>query len=168
MELLLATPLSVKEIVAGQKEALRAQFRRAIFLLGLINLLAIVFVLGIDKPSRGEELASIFEAFVGGAIVLWLDAEALSWVGMWRGLNGKKYPRAVLGTITQVMVVPWVTMIVFALFVESRWNVSEGETDVLFAGWLLFGAVIDLARIAAARKKLGAQFRAIAAQRYDG
>ena len=116
---------------------------------------------------NSRELPLFFEFSLGGAIVLWLDSVALIWLGMWKGLKAKKHPRAVLATLGQVMVLPWVGYFVIGFIVFEVLQFNE-EEYIFFALCFLFGAVIDGLSIAYARKKLATEFRAIVARRYDG
>ena len=82
-------------------------------------------------------------------------------------LKAKKHPRAVLATLGQVMVLPWVGYFVIGFIVFQVLEFNE-EEYIFFALCFLFGAVIDGLSIAYARKKLATEFRAIVARRYDG
>jgi ABC-type transport system involved in cytochrome c biogenesis permease component len=173
LELLLVTPLPVQAIVQGQQNTLRAQFRRALLGLCLINLLTLNILIrwdsGLSMPSQSMERNTFIEIFLGGALMLWLDAAALAWVGMWKGLKSKKYSRAVLATLAQVTGAPWLA---FALFIflatisPARFN--QEHFYILFALWFCVGVAIDLVSILDARTKLAAEFRAVVAQRHGG
>jgi ABC-type transport system involved in cytochrome c biogenesis permease component len=173
LELLMVTPLPLKDIVAGQKNALKEQFRFSVLLLCLINLLTLQFMLkwdsGLSNPNQNLERNTFIEIFLGGAVVLWLDAAALRWVGMWRGLKARKHSRAVLATLAQVTGIPWLAFSLFiALSFISSNLFNEDHFYIYFALWFLVGAVIDIVSILGARRKLNAEFRSTVAQRYGG
>jgi ABC-type transport system involved in cytochrome c biogenesis permease component len=171
LELLLVTPLPVEAIVAGQRAALWAQFRRWIWALSLANILTFAAMLWFVRRMHmrnNEELGIFTEILLGGTILLWLDFAALSWLGMWKGLKAKKHSRAVLGTLGQVIVLPWVCWFFFLFLAIASINGGPGAIGVFLACWFLLGAVIDGLSIAYARKKLARDFRAIVARRYEG
>jgi hypothetical protein len=178
LEILLVTPLRVRAIVAGQRAALRAQFLRWICALCLANLLTMVAILLLNRRSlhmQDEELACFVAAFLGGGVLLWLDSAALSWLGMWKGLKAKKHPRAVLGTLAQVVVLPWVCLFVIGFLAVLLNSIGvlfspfgENTLGVYLMLWFLLGALIDICSIAYARTRLASDFRAIVARRYDG
>lgn len=172
LELLMVTPLPLADIVAGQRNALKAQFRVSVLLLCLINLLTFEFMMkwdfGLSNVNRMER-NTFTEIFLGGAIVLWLDSVALSWVGMWQGLKARKHSRAVLATLAQVTGLPWLAFFLFiALAFISPNLFKEDRFYIYFALWFLAGAVIDSVSIAIARQKLNAEFRSTVAQLRGG
>jgi ABC-type transport system involved in cytochrome c biogenesis permease component len=166
LELLMVTPLSVEAIVAGQRDALRRQFRFSIWMLCVTNVLTGVLITNMrDK----HEVVNLTTLFLGGAMMLWLDSVALSWVGMWKGLKARKHPRSVLATLGQVIGLPWLAGLLFIyLCSNSNVSVSEGGIAVVIGIWFWIGAVIDGVSMARARAKLVRNFRAIVAQRYNG
>jgi hypothetical protein len=173
LELLLATPLRVEDIVAGQREALRRQFQWAVWAISLANIVTLIFVMIVESSRssyvRLDEYISMLEVFLGGAVMLWLDASALSWIGMWRGLKARKYPRSVLSTWAHVMLPPWLVFSLF-VFVGPVLHSGTSESTMIFFVllWFGLGAAIDLAGIAWAREKLFTSFRATVSARADG
>jgi len=175
LELLLATPLRVEDIVTGQREALRKQFHRAIWLICLVNLLTLIFmVAGVIEESGPtylfdrEEIIMSAEVFLGGAAMLWLDASALCWIGMWRGLNAKKYQRAVVSAWGQVMLPPWLAVFLFfCIGPVVAPGLQPGTMTFFILLWFGLGAAVDLAGIAWAREKLLTSFRATVSERSD-
>lgn len=88
LELLLATPLSVEEILAGRARALFRQFFGPGAVLLSIHLMATILVL-FSAPGEESRLR-ISCAFIGYAILgatLW---RALAWQAMWQGLRRKR------------------------------------------------------------------------------
>ena len=177
LELLLATPLRVEDIVTGQREALRTQFHRAIWLICLVNLLTLISLIatflvaiaGFPGSMFTDELIMMVEVFAGGAAMLWLDASALSWIGMWRGLKAKKYPRSVLSTWGQVMLPPWLAVFLFfCIGPVAAPGLREGTMEVFILLWFGLGAAVDLAGIAWAREKLLTSLRATVSERSGG
>jgi ABC-type transport system involved in multi-copper enzyme maturation permease subunit len=166
LELLLVTPLPVEAIMAAQRKALRAHFRRAIWTLCLLNLALTSAVFGfereVDMDHRGQLLFT--ELFVGGIVALLADREALLWAGMWQGLSKRQAYKAVTITVVQLLGPCWV--IVF-LFIFTAPGVSEDAVAGIFATWFLVGWVVDGISISRARSRLRERFRSVVAQRYD-
>jgi ABC-type transport system involved in cytochrome c biogenesis permease component len=174
LELLLVTPLRVEDIVAGQREALRKQFERAIWAISLVNVVTLAFFLAMVFSSSGggmdgDEFFMTIEVFLGSAVMLWLDASALSWIGMWRGLKAKKYPRSVLSTWAQVMLPPWLAFFLFVCVGPTLLpGIEAGAMMFFILLWFGVGAAVDLTSIAWAREHLLTSLRTTAAERYDG
>jgi ABC-type transport system involved in cytochrome c biogenesis permease component len=170
MELLLVTPLPVQDIIAGQRKALRKQFRRPVLILSAINILMLYLTLALDPglrhDSEGRRMVKVI--FLGGALILWLDSLALAWVGMWRGVKSRKYPRAVLSTLGQVTVLPWLLFFLFMAFAMYGGNMGQGTVDVMILAWFVVGAIVDAISIETSRINLNTHFRSVVAQRYDG
>jgi hypothetical protein len=171
LELLLATPLPVEDIVNGQREALRLQFQRALWLISIVNVLtfltgmAIILVEFSRMPAGAmnflwRQIVMMSEVFLGGAVLLWLDASALIWLGMWRGLTAKKYPRSVLAAWGQVMAPPWLALLFFVLIGPMMGGgVSEGTVNLFILLWFGVGAVVDVLSISWARQNLFSRLR---------
>jgi ABC-type transport system involved in cytochrome c biogenesis permease component len=101
LELLLSTPLNEREVVRGQWVALRRQFLGPVLVF-----LALEFLLLRESQPVFWLLANLPLHLV--------EFLALGWVGMWLGLTWRSVSRAILGTLSLVLVVPWVisTMLV--------------------------------------------------------
>ena len=173
MELLLATPLRVEDIVAGQREALRKQFQRALWALALVNMLTVVsiFLILASAGGRmdGDEAFTFIEVAVGGAVMMWLDASALCWLGMWRGLKTKKYPRSVLASWSQVVVPPWAALLFFFIIGPVLMPTMEDTTMVFcILLWFGLGVAIDVASISWAREKLLKSMRSVVSEGCPG
>jgi len=171
LELLLVTPLPVEDIVNGQREALRRQFKPAVGAICLVNVLTLWFSFTMTASSGGmppDESFIFVEMFLGSTVVLWLDASALSWLGMWRGLTAKKYPRSVLATWGQVMLPPWLAYFLFIFIgIANHGGLSEGSVEFLILLWFGVGVVVDVLSIARARENLVRFLRSTVAESYD-
>ena len=167
LELLLATPLSIREILRGQALALRRQF----FWPVLVALAAELAMLlagmreAFDKNDRLVWLA----CWGAGMISLLADLVALYWVGMWFGLASKHPKRAYSDTVGRVLAVPWVLFFVFLLWI--LFLSVRGQTPVgwqAFLGfWFAAGLATDIGFGFWARQKLLTEFREAATRRYQ-
>ena len=81
-------------------------------------------------------------AYWPGMVLLVADAAALAWAGMWLGLKCKGRIRAILGSLTLVLFVPWLmTQMMMAL-----WTISRDSPRRTYDGlhWRLRGHVGSL------------------------
>lgn len=113
LEMLLATPLTIKEIIAGQVLALKRSFLVPGIALLLLEV-AGPFAGLVRTTDQAEWVGQFFAATMFGAVLtifFALDVTAVTWTGMWFGLTSKKEGHAVAKTIVFVLLVP-----MFSLF----------------------------------------------------
>jgi hypothetical protein len=169
MELLMVTPLPARDIVAGQRDALRKQFRPALWLISVVNVVTLVVIFATTLGGPGGmpsvEVFAMLEVFIGGMVMLWLDANALIWLGMWRGLKAKKYPRSVLANLGQVLLIPWIAVLFFALL---GGGISEDDAVMLILLWFGLGVVVDVMSIFPAEENLVRSLRSIVSGGNEG
>ena len=169
LELLLSTPLSVSDILRGQRLALVRQFAGpALYILG-IDLLFLY--LGLKDREIGDQSARNFWILIwmAGMIVFVMDLFALSWVSMWMGLKNLKVNRAGGAAISRILVLPWLVFtlsltVLGAITFLARigWN----EYFVL-SYWFGLCVVNNLVFNTWAKRNLLHRFRDIATQRFD-
>jgi ABC-type transport system involved in multi-copper enzyme maturation permease subunit len=116
LEMLLASPLTVDQIVNGQVLALKRLFLvPVIAVLGLefaAALLAIIVASFGPAPDVASE--SLVGVIFGGLVYLLMffaDVAALTWAGMWFGLNSKKEGQAMTKTVFFVVIAPMVALL---------------------------------------------------------
>jgi ABC-type transport system involved in multi-copper enzyme maturation permease subunit len=111
LELILSTPLTPQEIIHGQWRALRRQFGAAIVcVLGADIILAgIGFLVSTGSTTIGNLREQyLFLAMLGASAIVFLaDIFALGWLAMWRGMKARHSYTAVLWTLAQILVGPW-------------------------------------------------------------
>lgn len=117
LEMLLTTPLTVKNLIDGQIEALRSNF-----LIPAIIIFSLEMIGGLVGSSHvGHETHSNEVPFmIRGMSVIYfvtfvLDGLALTWLGMWFGLSSRKENEAVFKTILFVMILPLVCLFFWPL-----------------------------------------------------
>jgi ABC-type Na+ efflux pump permease subunit len=166
LELLLSTPLTVRDILRGQRLALQRQF------LGpLLAVLGIAFVLTLvtwrQKAFDSDRNASVM-IWLAGMLLLLADLAALYWVGMWQAIRSKHPNRAAGASVFRVLVLPWMFFALVSLavsLVTFRTNQEPGPW--FFIGlWLVPGLTADIGFGLWSRHKLLTEFRLVAAQRY--
>ena len=166
LELLLSTPLTVRDILHGQFLALRRQF--------LGPLVAVLCALSLFMA--GESSETVMEddrrwwILFWSAVMLMLVADlgALYWLGMWQGLTARSPTRAASTSVTFILVVPWIAFALLSLvFALVSLNGESGPGPTFFLGlWFGLGIAADVAFGAWARHKLLNEFRSAAALRY--
>jgi ABC-type transport system involved in cytochrome c biogenesis permease component len=160
LELILATPISVQEIVRGQRMALERQFGWA---LAIVLLADSIFM----RASSGRQ-SELMAAWMAWMIVLVADLVTLVWLGMWHGLNSRRPNRAAAAALWRVLLLPWLLFLLLMTlgaltnaFDHLRW---EG---FLFVFWGGISLAVDLFFGLPAFRQLGARFREVAADRFD-
>jgi len=151
MELLLSTPLPVRQILRGQHLALRELFLGPVgFLLGVEILLTAVQV-SLMARGGGNFMERVAILLVLGFSLVWfiLDLLAVAEVGMWFGLTSQKSTQAMTKTILIVLVLPLLGA-ACCYFILPGLMVAK---SVIFYTW--------------AQSKLESEFRRAATERYD-
>ena len=166
LELLLSTPLTVRDILHGQLLALKRQFFGPLVLTLVVGTL---FLWGALQEPGAEEDRTMWRLFwIGGMIMLVADLLALYWVGMWQALIAKNPNRAASGGVARILILPpglWALVILIA-FLNSVNGGEQPGLKFLVGTWLGLSLAADLFFSARARHKLLTQFRFAAAQRY--
>ena len=165
-ELLLSAPLTVREIVRGQRLALRRQFLRPLLAVLGVELLFMLAVRDIttDRQNQATWLAGMF--------MLVADLIALSWVAMWRALVTKSHNLATISTLARVLVLPWLLFgivvsvgnVWYGLALSKEW--APGW-EFFLALWVGFGLAADLVFGLTAWWQLHTRFRELALRRFD-
>lgn len=139
-ELLVVTPLTRWEVVEGQHRGARFLFGKSLILLALLNALLMLLV---ENNANGLHFnptdQGIFSTlFLGGAIALATDFEALSWAGMRAAWSGSGHLRATMLALATVMGPPWLALF---LFVFGRFGapIAQSMVEVFFLIWMVSG-----------------------------
>ena len=170
LELLLSTPLTVQEILRGQRLALERQF------LGPVMAVLMVFFLFLTASSsdamsqQSPEDRALWMLFWAALMVMLVaDLAGLYWVGMWEGLAAKNPTRATATSVGRILVLPWVVLGLGGMVVALVWPHIEDKPvlKLLLGLWLALGLMADLGFGAWARHKLLTEFRLAATRRYE-
>ncbi len=158
LELLLVTPIRVKEILHGQMRALMKQFGGPVLLVLFVDCLFLM------SKSRDDDWVTLMGSLMA---VFVADLVALSWVGMWQALRGRNVNRAVGATIVRILVLPWVIYAVFLTLValdaiNARRSGSERFVMVMAP---IIALVIDVFFGFASLFRLKSAFRVAASER---
>jgi ABC-type transport system involved in multi-copper enzyme maturation permease subunit len=169
LELLLSTPLGVRDIVSGQRLALMRQFLGPVLTALFVECLFLLAILR-ENFSEGERSFTT-SLWVAGMLMLVADLVALYWVGMWQGLTAKNPARAASGSLSRVLIVPWllIALVMLLVVLASMSGVREPDPSwKFFLGlWFVLGLLVDFGFGAYAFHKLQTEFRLAAQQRYE-
>lgn len=162
LELLLSTPLREEQIIRGQRRALLHQFGGP---LAVVLLADFVFMLMTLKQSTADERTGwvIVYLILGGFLAF--DVFALSTVGMWLGVSGRKTNRATIVALMRIVMLPSAVFTVAGILIAI---VSpQGNPSLMGFGifWILLCTVTNLFFIATANNHLR-NLRDVVAQRF--
>ncbi len=167
LELLLSTPLTVRDIVRGQMLALKRQFLGPLILV-LLSFFA--FMIGDSSEYMTSDDRRLWVMFWGAAMLMLVaDLVALYWFGMWQGLTARNPTRAAGRSFTAILVFPWIGFLLLGLAVgilSISANLELGPKFFLGA-WVLLGLAADIGYGAWARHKLLTDFRSAAGRRFS-
>ena len=151
LELLLSTPMTVRQIIRGQDLALRRLFLPPIAALLGFELLVLVAQLVLLAAKEGEAWGSVAALVVALLTVTTfaLDLCAVSRVGMWFGLTSRKPTQALTKTVLFVLVLPLAGSL-FCFLLGSGLLLAK---SIIFLTW--------------AHGRLHNDFRLVATQRFD-
>lgn len=160
LELLLSTPIDVKELVRGQIRALEWQFAGPV---AVVLMLDVVFLLA---SQRSSEMVTVWIVLM---VVFVLDLVTLAYVGMWRGLNSRHPNRAAASTAVQVLVLPWMIFLGLMTFMAFGGGFRGSDTGmVLIIAGLVIAVVTDAVLLGPAKERLHEHFRRVATERFGG
>ena len=169
LELLLATPIGVEEILQGQRLALWRQC--AWPTVAVLVMDCILVVVGLDIFHGSEERVWMLVWGIGGAMLVW-DLFTLSWVGMWMGLNSRTPNRASSAAWVRVCVLPWLAfaalMTLLAVMEEVSRSSSLIKPEGAAVAWFLIGGANNLLFAGWAKARLRSRFRETATERFEG
>jgi len=159
LELLLATPLSIRDVVRGQWMGLERQFAGPVVVVLLADF---VFLLN----DRHQSYGVLF--WVAFMVIFVADVITLSWLSMWRGLNSRHPNRAAVVALAWVLVLPWAAVTLMTILGALDWLIKdhwdENHAILFILGvFLVFNAAFALP----ARHWLLTRFREIATQPFE-
>lgn len=170
LELLLSTPLQIRDILRGQWLALRNQFLGPS--LGVL-LVECLFMVAIVRNAIPEEDRLFWFAFwIAGMVMFVADLVALYWVGLWLGLTARNPIRAMGGSLVRILILPWagygLVLLLMVLRELGPRSYQAGPDWKFFLGlWFGLGLAVDIGFGAWARQKLLTEFRLAAQQQYE-
>jgi hypothetical protein len=163
MELLLATPLTVEEILKGQRIALWRRYLGPVVVVLVAD--ALLFSAGMKSADGGDAMELVAGAVACMAMLV-VDAYALSWLGMWEGMTSRSFMLAWVKTMAWLLWLPWVVFIFLSTLsaASTRGNITFSAVLVL---WLVICGTTDVVFAVLAKTRLASHFREYAAGRYN-
>jgi hypothetical protein len=167
LELLLCTPLSGARLVLAEWEVLWCAMRWPLAAQGLLLASPTVLLSSLGAWGTVGFPALFLLTHLAGIAKTMLLAVATVWLGLWLGLRARTPASAVGRTVFWVVLVPWVSMSVFALL--SAWfGAAPGRSGA--APWVYYalhvsvygaGIVYAVGLILWARRHLVTRFRQV-------
>jgi ABC-type transport system involved in cytochrome c biogenesis permease component len=166
LELLLSSPLKVRDILRGQLLALRRQFLWPVVVVITIE---ICFMCQVHGRSPDPKIIPVWTYRM---LLLVADVLALSWVAMASALTAKNQNQATLRTIWRILILPWVVegLVVLVRYVWSGLvlgRVWSPDWMLYQKLWFWLGLGADLGFGLWAWWLLRTRFRQLAMQRFD-
>lgn len=169
LELLLSTPLGVRDILRGQFLALARQFLGPVLFVLAIECVLMFAML--SAALGGEDRAIWFSLWTGGMTMLVADLVALYWLCQWQALSARNPARAAGGSLAAVLFLPWgvFALVLLAVALVSIKGPSPSNPGwAFFVGlWFILGLATDISFAAWSRQKLLTRFRVAAQRRYE-
>jgi hypothetical protein len=167
LELLLCTPLQVREVIRGQGMALLRQFGWPVVTAASLGVVVyLVFTIHIGSGSATKT----------GRTWVWMnipvliaDLIALRWTAMWLGLRARGLNRAIGGTLGRVLALRFlVYFIIGAIMTVSAWlGMRPAQLLPQLSLWLMVALILDAYFWLSSRHKFLKYFRMIAASPSD-
>jgi hypothetical protein len=168
LELLLSTPLNVRDILRGQMLALRRQFLAPMIVVLVVEC---VFLVASARQNRADiaDLSFLITGGIAYMAMFVVDAFALSSVGMWISLTTKNPNRTTGITVFRILLMPM--LLLFAILISySFFRIAISGPEF---GWktvvglyLGLGIATDLYFGLTAWRRLHSDFREVAVQRF--
>ena len=150
LEILLCTPMSIREVLQGYLLGLRRLFYRPVLILVAVEALLITGQALVMIGNDASRLEIIFTVLGAGLCIFIavLDLFAVARYGMWAGLSTKKPGRAVTKTVVNVLLLPMLALL------------------LCLPLWPIIGVVKNLIFMNYAQEQLRRYFRAVITERY--
>jgi len=164
LELLLSTPLTVREIFRGQLLALRRQFLKP---LACVILVEFVFLFSLPAQVCRNEPA-VPAGWFAGICLLVADTAALVCVAMASALTARSPNQAIVVTVWRILILPWILYALFAAAAGFRTQIlpGSGPSWMFYVRlWFWLGIGADLFYGLRAWSLLYKSFRELALQR---
>src|ERR1051326_7615744 len=164
LELILSTPLTVREILLGQFLALRRQFLGPLLVVVVVQL-GLTIALAHHTPYSASRIYAYGRSSL---LLLFADLAAVSWVAIAAALTAKTPNHASVSTIFRLLILPWLLWFVIVT-IGAVWLLLHGRNE---PGWefylnLLFwlGLLADAVFGIPAWWRVRTRFRQLALQR---
>ena len=167
LELLLCTPLTLRDVLHGHWLALRRLFLAPLLMLLTIELSLFAMALAADAENHLDLPWFLPVVFLSGTILFVPDLFAAVWVGWWAGVVSKNASSAVSSTYVRLMILPW---LIVAMGAVLSYLLYDDGAHIIVALVLWFGSSLwlDWFLAKSAKQKLLTELRGAAVERYSG
>lgn len=162
LEMLLSTPMTTDQIIAGQMSSLRMQFAGPLLAV-LVTDFLLMFVALPSFSGRSAEVVEFVTIFLALMIVLVVSAQGLAWLGLWLGLRMGRAAQATLGNLVRIVILP-TGLFMLATFFLVVAGTARGASflTALAVLWLVIGSANAYVFAQDARLRLQSSFRQVA------
>ena len=167
LELLLSTPLDVRQVLHGQFLALCRQFLWPV--LFAVTVEVVFLIAGLNRPGISGSAGLWIFVWISGLIVLFADFAALFYLCLWKSLTARNANRANTAAIVRIMALPWILYVVFVILLGTMSLAGGGlhiDENVFVLFWLAISLGVDAFFGVRAKLKLESEFRQVATTRY--
>ncbi|HUS36512.1 MAG TPA: hypothetical protein VM680_14265 [Verrucomicrobiae bacterium] len=169
LELLLTTPLRLREFAGGQRLALFRQFGPPLALIVAVNLF-VGWRAG-DSSAYLLRSSNPAQCFIAGLIHLAVDLYAVHWVSIWRSMRLRGANRVIVQTVVLINFLPllgWFLLwqVSWLASLGSAWRGEFSATRILWI-WTALCVVYDLTLVFIARGAFFRDFREVATKTFD-
>jgi ABC-type transport system involved in cytochrome c biogenesis permease component len=161
LELLLVSPVEPWTILDGQWAALRRQFGWLLVMLAAMNVLMVFVMTSGSLTMPVDAIATFSLILLGGAVLLFVDFNAIGWVGMRAALDGRRHHRTVMTTLGRIMLGPWVAVFIFVLLGFAG-AIHDDYIAGMFIIWALLSIVLSWGLAVRAKRALSRELRRLA------
>jgi ABC-type transport system involved in multi-copper enzyme maturation permease subunit len=165
LELLLSTPLTVRDILRGQLLALIRQF---LWPFVLVVGVEIIFLMASLRRESFQANPLNPTVWIAGMIMLIADITALIWVSMWTALTAKSPNRVTSFTVVRILLAPWIVYIgilIIVVSIRSLNSLPEPKWQFHVGLWFGLGLLTDIGFGLFAWWQVRTRFRQLALQR---
>jgi hypothetical protein len=166
-ELLLSTPITIGDIVAGQRLALKRQFLAPIILGAAVT---VYFMIAAIRHSIADH-GMLLTAWVGGLLMFGADVAALFWTAMYCALTRQSPNQTSVSTISRIVIAPSVifgaVMVLLNLYAYLLTRPGP-RLEFEMAWWFGLGLATDIVYGLSARRQLLSRFRQLASHTRAG
>ncbi|MGC8988725.1 MAG: ABC transporter permease [Verrucomicrobiia bacterium] len=168
LELLLTTPISVREVVRGHLRAMDWLLMVPAGAVLMVQLWMVVFGEGLARAFDARDETTLGMGIVGIVTALW-DIRTIEWVGMWLALKKRRADRAFAGTVRRILFLPWfvlVAILMGAAFIYQHRPSPPMVWENIPLLWFIICACTNLYFGLTARHDLLERFRLMASEDY--
>ncbi len=169
LELVMCAPMTIKEILQGQRLGFRRLFGKPLGLILIIDLL--LLWMGLNDLNQSDEKRNLIAVFFAGMLALVTDYYAIMWVGLWLGLSARYYKKAAGATVGRILFLPWslwgLSVSLYLAISFTRSGPPELEPLHFILWWTMLGLATDWIFGWSAYAKLHRELRTAAFSRFQ-